>query len=60
MMPWMQCKLYYDATPLADGPSGANWTELTKAREVTVNLGASEADTTSRGNSGSHRKLRPL
>ena len=48
----MQCKLYYDATPLADGPSGASWTELTKAREVTVNLEASEADITSRGNSG--------
>ena len=48
----MECKLYYDSTPLSNGASGASWTELDKAREVTVNCEASEADVTSRGNSG--------
>ena len=48
----MECKLYYDTTPLADGPSGATWTELDKARDVNINLESAEADFTSRGNSG--------
>jgi len=48
----MEAKLYFDATPLANGPSGATWTELTLARNVTINLEAAEADLTARGNSG--------
>ena len=48
----MECKLYIDTTPLANGPSGATWAEVTKARDVTLNLEAGEADVTSRANSG--------
>lgn len=48
----MECKLYVDSTPLSNGPSGASWSEVTLAKDVTVNLEASEADVTARGNSG--------
>ena len=48
----MEAKLYFDATPLADGPSGATWTELTLAKDVTLNLDAGESDVTTRGNAG--------
>lgn len=44
------CKLYYDATPLSSAdPSGADWNEIDEAKDVTVNLEASEADASTRG-----------
>lgn len=50
----LECKLYYDATPLAVGETAVDgsWTELTAAKDVTTNLEAGEADMTSRANSG--------
>jgi len=46
------CKIYIDTTPLAGGPNGASWSEVDKARDVTLNLEAGEADVTARDNSG--------
>ena len=48
----LDCKLYYDETPLSGGPNGASWTELDKARDVNLNLEAGEADITARDNDG--------
>ena len=48
----MDCKLYFDSTPLAGAPSTGTWTELTNAKDVTVNLETGEADITTRANSG--------
>ena len=48
----LDCKLYIDDTPLADGPVGGNWSEVTLAREVSVNMEAGEADITARDNAG--------
>jgi len=48
----LDCKLYYNAagneTPIVPG----NWTELTNCKDVTLNLESSEADVTTRANSG--------
>jgi len=48
----MDCKLYFDSAPLAGAPSTGTWTELTNAKDVTVNLETGEADITTRANSG--------
>jgi len=48
----MDCKLYFDPAPLAGAPSTGTWTELTNAKDVTVNLETGEADITTRANSG--------
>ena len=54
-------KLCYDATgPLTAGSSAwgdASWTEITAARDVTLDGDADEADVTSRG-SGGHKQTR--
>ena len=48
----MDCKLYYrtagNENPIVPG----NWTELTNVKDVNLNLDASEADVTTRGNNG--------
>ena len=46
------CKIYYDAVPLADGAVSGNWTEITNVKDVTLNLETGEADITTRANSG--------
>ena len=46
------CKLYYDATPLAGDPSTGNWTEMDNVRDLNQNLETGEADATTRGNNG--------
>jgi len=48
----MDCKLYYDSTPLAGPPSGGSWTEMPNAKDVTLNLETGEADITTRANNG--------
>jgi len=47
-----ECKLYYDATPLADGAVGGSWNEVTAVRDLTCNLDKDEADMTTRANAG--------
>lgn len=44
----LDCKLYYSSTGI-DSPS---WTELTAARDVTLNLESDEGDFTNRGSGG--------
>ena len=48
----MDCKLYYDSTPLAGAPSTGTWTEMSNTKDVTLNLETGEADITTRANSG--------
>jgi TP901-1 family phage major tail protein len=48
----MDCKLYYDTTPLAGIPSTGNWTEAANIRNVNTNLETGEADATTRANGG--------
>jgi len=48
----MEAKLYYDTTPLANGPATGSWDELTSARDVAANCEAAEADMTTRANAG--------
>ena len=48
----MDCKLYYDSTPLAGEPGTGTWTELTNTKDVTLNLETGEADITTRANNG--------
>ena len=48
----MNCKLYYDATPLASTPDTGTWSEIDNAKDVTLNLETGEADITTRGNNG--------
>ena len=48
----MDCKLYFDSTPLADAPSTGTWVELANAKDVTINLETGEADITTRANNG--------
>lgn len=47
----LDCKLY-KSPALSGAPGTGTWTELTKAREVTMSLEASEADVTSRASGG--------
>ena len=48
----MNAKLYYDETPIVADASGASWTEIDAAKEVTTSLEAGEADVTTRANTG--------
>jgi len=51
----MNCKMYRCATLLSDPanlPADATWIEVPNVRDLTLNLEASEADITSRNNSG--------
>ena len=48
----MEAKLYFDSTPLAGTPDTGTWTELTNAKDVTLNLETGEADITTRANNG--------
>jgi len=48
----MDCKLYYNATPLTAPPNGTGWTELSNTKDVTLNLETGEADITTRANNG--------
>jgi len=48
----MDCKLYYDSTPLAGTPDTGSWTEIDNAKDVTLNLETGEADITTRANNG--------
>ena len=49
-----ECKLYYDATPLAAGETAVDgsWSEITAVRDLTCNLDKDEADMTTRANAG--------
>ena len=48
----MECKLYYDSTPLAGAPSTGTWVEMANTKDVTLNLETGEADITTRANNG--------
>ena len=48
----MECKLYYDSTPLSGGPETGTWTEMDNTKDVTLNLETGEADITTRANNG--------
>ncbi len=48
----MDCKLYYRVAGNEDPIVPGNWTELTNVKDVTLNLETSEADATTRANSG--------
>ncbi len=48
----MECKLYYNSTPLAGPPNGGGWTEMPNTKDVTLNLETGEADITTRANNG--------
>ena len=48
----MECKLYYDSTPLAGGPETGTWLEMANTKDVTLNLETGEADITTRANNG--------
>lgn len=49
-----ECKLYYDATPMAAGETAvdATWSEVTIVRDASANLDKDEADMTTRANAG--------
>ena len=49
-----ECKLYFDATPLAVGETAVDgsWSELEAAKDVSCNLDKAEADRTTRANLG--------
>ena len=49
----MDAKLYFNAAGAEAPPiTPGNWTELTNAKDVTLNLERGEADVTTRGNNG--------
>ena len=51
----MDCKLYFDTTPVTDSTEaqyGGITTELDTVKDVTLNLETGEADITTRGNKG--------
>ena len=47
-----EAKLYWDDTPLSDGPGTGTWTELTIVKDVTLGDEREEVDQTTRAFSG--------
>lgn len=48
----LDCKLYFNATPLTDETYTGITTELTNVRDLTLNVEKGEADISTRGNNG--------